>query len=72
MTTETDIEFNIDTLLPLLFEKLPNNSMFASGKIELLKVTFKLFFLSFFRCFTNPNYQTTLSTLRRSSSKCSY
>jgi hypothetical protein len=34
MTTHIDIEYNVQSLLPLLFEKLPNNSMFVSGKIE--------------------------------------
>jgi hypothetical protein len=33
MTTGSDIERNMESLLPVLFEKLPNNSMFISGKI---------------------------------------
>jgi hypothetical protein len=33
MTTDVDIEHNVELLLPVLFEKLPNNSMFISGKI---------------------------------------
>ncbi|CAF2779622.1 unnamed protein product [Rotaria sp. Silwood2] len=33
MTTDTDIERNVQLFLPMLFEKLPDNSMFISGKI---------------------------------------
>lgn len=32
MTTDTDIERNIELFLPILFEKLPDKSMFISGK----------------------------------------
>ena len=35
MTTDVDIEHNFESFLPVLFEKLPNNSMFVSGKIIL-------------------------------------
>jgi len=33
MTTDTDVEHNVQLLLPLLFEKLPDNNMFLSGNL---------------------------------------
>ncbi|CAF2055407.1 unnamed protein product [Rotaria magnacalcarata] len=33
MDTDTDLERNVELLLPLLFEKLPDNAMFVSGKV---------------------------------------
>jgi len=33
MTNDTDIERNVELFLPVLFEKLPDNSVFISGKI---------------------------------------
>jgi hypothetical protein len=32
MTTDIDIELNVESFLPVLFEKLPDNSMYVSGK----------------------------------------
>jgi hypothetical protein len=33
MTTDTDIERNVELFLPVLLEKIPENLMFVSGKI---------------------------------------
>jgi hypothetical protein len=33
MTTDLNIERNVELFLPVLFEKLPDNSVFISGKI---------------------------------------
>jgi hypothetical protein len=33
MTTDIDIEHNVKLFLPMLFEKVPDNSTFISGKI---------------------------------------
>ena len=33
MTMDIDVERNVELFLPVLFEKVPDNSMFISGKI---------------------------------------